>query len=112
MHLYPIDGAVRRVAKEATPWQARDATWSMVIAGIDPNPKGADALKSWGRTYWKAVHPFNLPAGYVNFMMDDEAEDRIRTTYGDNYKRLASIKAKYDPQNLFRINQNIQPAVA
>ncbi|HWE17591.1 MAG TPA: FAD-binding oxidoreductase, partial [Hyphomicrobiaceae bacterium] len=112
MHLYPIDGAVRRVAKEATPWQARDATWSMVIAGIDPNPKGADALKNWGRTYWKAVHPFNLPAGYVNFMMDDEAEDRIRTTYGDNYKRLASIKAKYDPQNLFRINQNIQPAVA
>jgi hypothetical protein len=111
MHLYPIDGAVRRVAKDATPWQARDATWSMVIAGIDPNPKGADALKSWGRTYWKAVHPFNLAGGYVNFMMDDEAEDRIATTYGENYKRLASIKATYDPQNLFRVNQNIQPAV-
>jgi hypothetical protein len=111
MHLYPIDGAVRRVGKDATPWQARDATWSMVIAGIDPNPKGADALKSWGRTYWKAVHPFNLAGGYVNFMMDDEAEDRIATTYGENYKRLASIKATYDPQNLFRVNQNIQPAV-
>jgi hypothetical protein len=83
----------------------------MVIAGIDPNPKGADALKSWGRTYWKAVHPFNLAGGYVNFMMDDEAEDRIATTYGENYKRLASIKATYDPQNLFRVNQNIQPAV-
>jgi hypothetical protein len=111
MHLYPIDGAVRRVGKDATPWQARDATWSMVIAGIDSNPKGADALKSWGRTYWKAVHPFNLAGGYVNFMMDDEAEDRIATTYGENYKRLASIKATYDPQNLFRVNQNIQPAV-
>jgi hypothetical protein len=110
MHLYPIDGAVRRVAKQATPWNARDATWSMVIAGIDPDPKGADALKEWGRAYWKAVHPFNLAAGYVNFMMDDEAEDRIAATYGENYQRLASIKARYDPHNLFRVNQNIQPA--
>jgi hypothetical protein len=111
-HLYPIDGAVRRVAKEVTPWSARDASWSMVIAGIDPKPAGADALKAWGRAYWKAVHPFNLAGGYVNFMMDDETEDRIPATYGENYKRLASIKAKYDPQNLFRVNQNIQPAVA
>jgi FAD/FMN-containing dehydrogenase len=112
VHLYPIDGAVRRIAKPATPWSARDATWSMVIAGIDPDPKGADALKAWGRAYWKAVHPFNLDAGYVNFMMDDEADGRIAATYGENYRRLASIKATYDPQNLFRVNQNIQPAVA
>ena len=60
MHLYPIDGAVRRVAKDATAWSARDATWSMVIAGIDADPNQADALKTWGRAYWKAVHPFNL----------------------------------------------------
>jgi FAD/FMN-containing dehydrogenase len=112
VHLYPIDGAVRRIAKPATPWSARDATWSMVIAGIGPDPKGADALKAWGRAYWKAVHPFNLDAGYVNFMMDDEADGRIAATYGENYRRLASIKATYDPQNLFRVNQNIQPAVA
>ncbi|HSC29343.1 MAG TPA: FAD-binding oxidoreductase [Vicinamibacterales bacterium] len=111
MHLYPIDGAVRRVPREATAWTARDATWSMVIAGIDQDPKKADALKSWGRGYWKAVHPFNLAGAYVNFMMDDEAEDRVRSTYGDNYARLASIKAKYDPANLFRVNQNIVPAV-
>jgi FAD/FMN-containing dehydrogenase len=112
VHLYPIDGAVRRIAKQATPWSARDATWSMVIAGIGPDPKGAEALKAWGRAYWKAVHPFNLDAGYVNFMMDDEADGRIAATYGENYRRLASIKATYDPQNLFRVNQNIQPAVA
>ena len=112
MHLYPIDGAVRRVAKDATPWSARDATWSMVIAGISPDPKRADALKSWGRGYWKAVHPFNLDGGYVNFMMDDEVDGRVQAAYGGNYARLASIKAKYDPKNVFRVNQNIKPAAA
>ena len=112
MHLYPIDGAVHRVSKEATAWTAREATWSMVIAGIDSDAKQADALKTWGREYWKTVHPFNLEGAYVNFMMDDEAAGRVQATYGDNYKRLASVKAKYDPKNLFRVNQNIQPMVS
>jgi FAD/FMN-containing dehydrogenase len=110
MHLYPIDGAVRRVAKDATAWSARDATWSMVIAGIDADPKSADRLKAWGRGYWKAVHPYNLDGAYVNFMMDDEGAGRIQATYGENYPRLAMVKAKYDPANLFRVNQNIEPA--
>jgi hypothetical protein len=109
MHLYPIDGAVRRVGKDATPWGARDASWSMVIAGISPDPKDADALKRWGRAYWNAVHRFNLEGGYVNFMDVDEADNRVEASYGQNYKRLAAIKAKYDPQNLFRVNQNIEP---
>ncbi len=110
MHLYPIDGAVRRAPKDATAWNTRDATWSMVIAGIDSDPKGAEALKKWGRAYWKAVHRFNLEGGYVNFMMEDEADGRVQASYGENYGRLASVKAKYDPANLFRVNQNIRPA--
>jgi len=110
MHLYPIDGAAKRVAKDATAWNTRDATWSMVIAGIDPDPKKAQALKDWGRAYWKAVHPYNMEGAYVNFMMDDEAAGRVQATYGDNYARLAAVKAKYDPKNLFRVNQNIKPA--
>jgi FAD/FMN-containing dehydrogenase len=110
MHLYPIDGAVRRVAKDETAWSARDATWSMVIAGIDSNPQTADPLKRWGKAYWEAVHPYNLPGAYSNFMMDDEGEARVKATYGDNYPRLAELKKKYDPANLFRINQNIRPA--
>ena len=109
MHLYPIDGAVHRMAKDATPWSARDATFSMVIAGISPDPKDADALKAWGRAYWKAVHPYNLGGGYVNFMFDDEADGRLQDTYGENYARLATAKMKYDPTNLFRVNQNIAP---
>jgi FAD/FMN-containing dehydrogenase len=56
------------------------------------------------------VHPFNLEGAYVNFMMDDEAEGRVQSSYGENYTRLASIKAKFDPDNLFRVNQNIEPA--
>jgi Berberine and berberine like len=62
-----------------------------------------------GRGYWKAVHPFNLEGAYVNFMMDDEADGRVQATYGPNYSKLAAVKKKYDPRNLFRINQNIRP---
>ena len=112
MHLYPIDGAVQRVAKDATAWDTRDARWSMVVAAIDPDPAKAVALTTWGRNYWKAVHPFNLGGAYVNFMMDDEVQGRVQASYGDNYERLSIVKAKYDPANLFRVNQNIPPAAA
>jgi hypothetical protein len=109
MHLYPIDGAVQRVKEDATAWAARQATWSMVICGISPNPKDAEALKAWGRGYWKAIHPFNLAGAYVNFLMDDEADGRVQATYGENYQRLAKVKTEYDPKNLFRVNQNVLP---
>jgi Berberine and berberine like len=110
MHLYPIDGAVHRTGTHATAWVARDARWSMVIAGIDSNPEKAGALKRWGREYWNAVHRFNPGGAYVNFMMDDEGADRVKASYGGNYARLAAVKKKYDPANLFRVNQNIEPA--
>ena len=110
MHLYPIDGAVHRIAKGDTAWGARDATWSMVIAGIDPNPAKAAEVSRWAKDYWAALHRFNPGGGYSNFMMDDEGEVRVRAAYGDNYARLAAIKRKYDPANFFRVNQNIRPA--
>jgi hypothetical protein len=110
MHLYPIDGAVHRVGKEETAWSARDAAWSMVIAGIDPDPQKAGPVTHWTKAYWEALHPFNPGGGYVNFMMDDEGDARVKATYGDNYNRLAALKKKYDPANLFRVNQNIRPA--
>jgi FAD/FMN-containing dehydrogenase len=106
MHLYPIDGAVHRVAEDATAWRFRDATWSMVIAGIDPDPTIAGELTSWARGYWEAVHPFTVGGAYVNFMMD-EGPDRVRATYGDNHARLVEVKRAYDPDNLFHVNQNI-----
>ncbi|KRP94772.1 oxidoreductase [Bradyrhizobium yuanmingense] len=109
MHLYPIDGAVRRVGKSDTAWSTRDATWSMVIAGIDPNPQKAGEITRWTKGYWEAVHPYSANGCYVNFMMEDGDDNRLRATYGDNYDRLVALKAKYDPTNFFRVNQNIRP---
>ena len=110
MHLYPIDGAVHRVASHDTAWNCRDATGSMVIVGIDPNPQKAGPITPWTKAYWEAVHPFNLGGAYPNFMMDDEGDARLKATYGDNYQRLTAVKRKYDGANLFRVNQNIRPA--
>jgi hypothetical protein len=108
-HIYPIDGAVQKVGRNETAWNSRDATYSMVICGIDPDPAKAPALKTWAREYWEAIHPFNMKGAYLNFMME-EGDERIRATYGDNYDRLGAIKKKYDPANFFRVNQNIKPA--
>ncbi len=110
MHLYPIDGAVHRVGKGDTAWNCRDATWSMVIAGIDPDAGKAAAVTQWTKAYWDAVHPFDLGGAYPNFMMDDEGEGRIKASFGENFERLAAVKKKFDPSNLFRVNQNIKPA--
>ena len=108
MHLYPIDGVASRVAKDATPWSYRDAKWTEVIIGVDPDPAKKDQVTKWARDYWTALHPHCAPGAYVNFMME-EGEDRIKATYGTNHARLVSVKKKYDPANLFRVNQNIVP---
>ncbi len=108
-HLYPINGAAHRVGKNDTPWSYRDATWAEVIVGVDPDPANTKRITEWSKTYWDALHPYSAGGAYVNFMMD-EGEERIKATYRDTYARLASIKKKYDPTNLFRVNQNIKPA--
>ena len=108
MHLYPIDGAVHQLHKEATAWSFRDAHWSMVIAGVDADPKNRDKIKNWARNYWEALHPYSAGASYINFMME-EGQDRIQATYGANYARLQEVKSTYDPSNFFHINQNIKP---
>ncbi|MBZ9796553.1 FAD-binding oxidoreductase [Mesorhizobium sp. ES1-4] len=112
MHLYPIDGAVRRVGNDETAWNARDASWSMVIAAIDPDPGKAADLTKWAKNYWASIHPHNGEGGYVNFMMDDEGEARLRASYGTNYERLSQVKRTYDPSNIFRVNLNIKPATS
>jgi len=107
MHLYPINGAVRRVKKRATPWWHREATWSQVIVGVDPDPANKEKFSTWAKEYWSALHPYSAGGAYINFMME-EGEDRIRATYGKNYDRLAKIKKRRDPTNFFRVNQNIK----
>jgi FAD/FMN-containing dehydrogenase len=112
MHLYPINGAASRVHKDETPWAYRDATWTEVIVGVDPDPSKKDQLVTWARDYWDALHPYSAGGAYVNFMMMDEGQERVQATYRGAYERLAEIKAKYDPGNLFHVNQNIKPAAA
>lgn len=109
MHLYPIDGAVHRISSRDTAFRFRDCQWSCVLAGIDPDPANNPRMISWAREYWEALHPYSAGGAYVNFMME-EGQDRVKATYGENYDRLVEIKRKYDPGNLFRRNQNIQPA--
>ncbi len=109
MHLYPIDGAAHDVGPDETAWGYRDAMWGSVFAGVGPEPSDAEAVRQWSIDYFEALHPYSAGGAYVNMMMD-EGEDRVRASYRDNYPRLAEIKAEYDPENLFRVNQNIKPA--
>ena len=109
MHLYPIDGAASRVTGNATPFAYRDGGWAGVIVGVDPDPANADLISRWAKDYWSELHPTSAGGGYINFLMD-EGQDRIRASYRGNYDRLAQVKARYDPDNTFHVNQNIRPA--
>jgi FAD/FMN-containing dehydrogenase len=108
MHLYAIDGVASRVGNDDTAWSYRDAKWAQVIAGVDPDPANAPKLAEWTRGYSDAIKPTAMGGGYVNFHMDEP--DRVRGMYGSNYDRLAEVKAQYDPDNTFSVNQNIRPA--
>jgi FAD/FMN-containing dehydrogenase len=109
MHMYPIDGAAHDVGAADTPWGYRDATWASVFAGVDPDPANAGTIRDWSVDYFEALHPYSAGGAYVNMMME-EGRDRVRASYRGNYDRLAGVKAAYDPGNLFRVNQNIEPA--
>jgi FAD/FMN-containing dehydrogenase len=108
MHLYPINGASQRVPSDATAWGHRDASFACVIAGMWPDPADTDANTAWVRSYFDAVSPHSEPGGYVNFLSDDDAARR-RDSYGTSYERLREVKRRYDPTNVFRRNQNIEP---
>jgi FAD/FMN-containing dehydrogenase len=108
MHLYPVDGAANRVGKDETAFSYREAKWSAVYAGIDPDLANRETITRWAKDYWEALHPHSAGGAYVNMMME-EGQDRIKTSYRDNYGRLTEVKNEYDPGNLFRVNQNVRP---
>lgn len=109
VHVYAMDGAVQDVAEEETAFVHRDADFAVNIVGMWPEPEDDDACVSWVRGYYDAVHPHSgYEGGYTNFMAADD-QDRVRANYGRAYPRLARIKAEWDPDNLFRLNQNIEP---
>jgi hypothetical protein len=110
MHIYPINGAASRVGKNDTAFSFRDAAFAEVIVGVSPDPADNERMIAWARDYWAALHPHSAGGAYVNMIMD-EGQDTVKAAYRDNYARLAVVKAKYDPANLFRANQNIKPSV-
>jgi FAD/FMN-containing dehydrogenase len=108
-HLYPISGAAARVGTSDTAWPSRDGGWIQVIVGVDADPANADLITDWAVSYSDAMQPHAAGGGYVNMMMV-EGEERVASIYGSNYERLAKVKAQYDPDNVFHVNQNIKPA--
>ena len=108
MHLYPIDGAAHDTGRNDTAFSYRESNWAQVIVGVDPDPANREQITDWTRRYYDALHPYGAGGAYVNFMMD-EGQERVQATYRDNYERLAAIKGRFDPGNLFRVNQNIRP---
>jgi FAD/FMN-containing dehydrogenase len=108
MHIYPINGAAHRVAPDATAFAYRDANFATVIAGMWLDPGHNEANIAWVRDYYDATAPLSEEGGYINFMADDD-QGRIKANYKGNYERLVDVKRKYDPDNLFHLNQNIKP---
>ncbi len=104
-----VGGAMARVAGDATAWPNRDAHFIMNVHTRWQDKAQDRACIAWARRLFEAAAPFAAGSVYVNFMPDDE-NDRVEKAYGTNYGRLAEIKRRYDPANLFRMNQNIRPA--
>jgi FAD/FMN-containing dehydrogenase len=108
MHLYPIDGAAHDRDQADTAFSYRDARWAQVMVGVDESGSTDPATAAWTTDYWESLHRYSAGGAYVNMYMD-EGQDRVRTSYRANYDRLVRAKARFDPENVFRLNQNIRP---
>jgi FAD/FMN-containing dehydrogenase len=108
--LEELSGAVSRVGKDETAFGERSARYSFLITSAWTDPAESEKNIRWTRDVWEAMRPFEREAAYVNYLGAEE-QDRIRAAYGEKYERLVALKNKYDPTNLFRLNQNIKPTV-
>jgi Berberine and berberine like len=106
--LWQLGGAVARIDESDTAFNGRGAGFSFNINGNSETAEGFEAEREWARNYWSALSPHHTSV-YVNFLME-EGEERVRQAYGEaKYDRLKAVKRQYDPDNLFRLNQNIPP---
>ena len=103
-----LGGAVKDVPDDATAYPHRDAEYVMNVHGRWEDPALDDACIGWAREFFDAAAPFATGGVYVNFLSRDEA-DRVRAAYGSNYDRLVAVKNRFDPENFFRLNQNVPP---
>jgi hypothetical protein len=107
--IFQLGGAVASVPEDATAYSHRNAAHNINVNGVwQPGDPGADEHTQWTRRFYDELAPF-YSGVYVNFLME-EGHDRVRAAYGhEKYERLVEVKTKYDPENFFRINQNIAP---
>jgi hypothetical protein len=110
---HQLGGAVSRIDRNATAFNHRDVQYTFMAIGQCAEPSEAEACIRWARAFWDAMQPYSTGGVYVNYLGQeaDEGADRIKAAYGpEKYQRLVVLKRKYDPTNLFRLNQNIRPA--
>ena len=100
-------GAVTRVDPTAMAYPHREPGYNLVLAGQWLDPAESDTNIAWVRETFDALKPYTAARAYVNYMGEDEDQSRVRDAYGPNYDRLVELKGRYDPNNLFRLNQNI-----
>ena len=107
--LFPVDGACHRMGPADTAFTHRDATFAVGLGATWEHAADDEANIAWSRSYHEALQPTAMGGGYVNFTSDDDGS-QVRANYRHNLPRLAQVKARYDPHNMFRLNQNIAPA--
>src|SRR5207248_11173103 len=106
--IFQLGGAIRRVDDDETAFSGRDAGHTINLNATTATAAGFDEEREWSRSFWSELTPHHTSV-YVNFLME-EGEDRIRQAYGAaRYDRLKALKRTYDPENFFRLNQNIPP---
>jgi FAD/FMN-containing dehydrogenase len=110
--LFPVDGALNRLPPDHSPVGNRDARVVLNITAAWDDPADDQKNIAWARETWQDLRRFSTGGTYINFQTEDEGEDRLRAAYGDNYARLAGVKARWDPDNLFRMNKNVAPQPA
>ena len=108
-------GAVARVPAGATAFAQRSAPYNMLVLGMAQSADDYPAVRSWARATWEALQPFCAEGAYLNYLgaAEEEGPQRIRDAWGaDTFARLAALKAEWDPENVFRSNQNVVPAIS
>ena len=107
-----LGGAMARTPEDATAFGKRNAPYMISFDSSWTDPALTDTVRDWTRAQVDALQPFAAEGGYLNFSgVGENTEDLVKAAYGPNFARLSRIKKRYDPQNLFRVNQNIPPAL-
>jgi hypothetical protein len=108
--VFQLGGATQRYDEQAMAVSHRNAEYVIAINTGWADPQDTEKQIQWTRDLWTAIRPFSSGGVYVNFLSDDDGEDRVRAAYGaTKFERLVQLKSKYDPQNLFQMNKNIKP---